>query len=167
MSLLIAQKTRFLALTDSSCVKSTRRDSGKLWFVVVFSHLPSSRNGQFDMTTSSSKNSFIRDGMLHIVPTLTSDEIGQDAVFDNHIYNLTDCTFNVTAPNNGFLIQGDGTTAGSRVRSIFLALVVMIHNLPSSRNLTTNPITEHAALHQTLLLAPLSTQYRVHVSARS
>lgn len=53
--------------------------------------------------------------MLHIVPTLTADEIGNDKVYDNYVYNLTDCTFNITAPNNGYLISGDGTTAGSRV----------------------------------------------------
>ncbi|KAF8914733.1 concanavalin A-like lectin/glucanase domain-containing protein [Mucidula mucida] len=71
-------------------------------------------NGQFEMNTASSKNSFVKDGMLHLVPTLTSEEIGRDAVFDNYVYNLTDCTFNITQPNNGFIIQGDGTTAGSR-----------------------------------------------------
>ena len=36
--------------------------------------------------------------MLYIVPTLTSDNIGNTAV-----YNISDCTFNITAPNNGTL----------------------------------------------------------------
>ncbi|KAJ8517883.1 hypothetical protein ONZ45_g4983 [Pleurotus djamor] len=53
-------------------------------------------NGEFDMATASSKNSFVRDGKLYILPTLTSDEIGRDALFDNHVYNITDCTFNIT-----------------------------------------------------------------------
>ncbi|TRM66532.1 glycoside hydrolase family 16 protein [Schizophyllum amplum] len=53
-------------------------------------------NGQFEMTTSSSKNSFVRDGHLYIMPTLTSEEIGESAVMDNYVYNLTDCTFNIT-----------------------------------------------------------------------
>lgn len=55
------------------------------------------------MTTSSTNNSFVQDGMLHIVPTLTSDNIGSDAVFNGTIYNITDCTFNLTQPNNGFI----------------------------------------------------------------
>ena len=75
------------------------------------------------MTTASSKNSFIQDGMLHLVPTLTSEEIGSNAVFNDYVYNLTDCTFNVTQPNGGYIIQGDGTTAGSRV-SLY-ALITM------------------------------------------
>ena len=48
------------------------------------------------MTTSSSTNSFLRNGMLYIAPSLTSDEIGTDAIFNNHTYNLTDCTYNIT-----------------------------------------------------------------------
>lgn len=73
-----------------------------------------SGNGQFEMTTSSSKNSYIKDGMLYLVPTLTEDVIGEGNVFDGYVYNLTDCTFNVTQPNNGYIITGDGTTVGSR-----------------------------------------------------
>ncbi|KAG6878988.1 hypothetical protein C0992_006046 [Termitomyces sp. T32_za158] len=42
-------------------------------------------------------------GMLHIVPTLTSDNIGPDAVFNGTIYNITDCTFNITQPDKGFI----------------------------------------------------------------
>ena len=48
------------------------------------------------MTTDSSDNSYIYDGKLYITPTLTSDAIGQDAVLDGHVYNITGCTFNVT-----------------------------------------------------------------------
>jgi len=53
-------------------------------------------NDEFEMATSSSKNSYIKDGSLYIVPTLTSDEIGTDAVYNGHTYNLTDCTYNIT-----------------------------------------------------------------------
>ncbi|TDL18550.1 concanavalin A-like lectin/glucanase [Rickenella mellea] len=49
-------------------------------------------NGQFEMTTSSPNNSFVRDGVLYIVPTLTSDVIGNQAIFDGYTFNLTDCT---------------------------------------------------------------------------
>ena len=61
--------------------------------------LPS--NGEFEMTTTSVNNSFIQNGMLYIVPTLTSDNIGSAAVLDGAVYNITGCTFNITSPNNG------------------------------------------------------------------
>jgi hypothetical protein len=50
------------------------------------------------MTTDSDTNSYVQDGKLYIVPTLTSDVIGQDAIFDNTIYNITGCTYNETHP---------------------------------------------------------------------
>lgn len=56
------------------------------------------RNGEFEMTTGSSNNSFIRNGELYIVPTLTSDVIGSKAIFDGYTFNLTGCTnANLTA----------------------------------------------------------------------
>ncbi|KXN83003.1 Beta-1,3-glucan-binding protein [Leucoagaricus sp. SymC.cos] len=60
-------------------------------------------NGEFEMTTSSENNSYVRNGRLYITPTFTSDFIGNDAVVDGHVFNLTDCTFNIT--------QGLGYTA--------------------------------------------------------
>lgn len=48
------------------------------------------------MTTASENNSYVRNGRLYITPTLTSDIIGMDAIVDGHIFNMTDCTFNVT-----------------------------------------------------------------------
>ncbi|KAI0287161.1 glycoside hydrolase family 16 protein [Russula brevipes] len=55
-------------------------------------------NGEFEMTTASSNNSFVRNGELYILPTLTSDVIGHDAIFDGHTFNLTGCTnANLTA----------------------------------------------------------------------
>lgn len=44
------------------------------------------------MTTNSPNNSFIEDGILYIVPTLTSDVIGTSAIFDGFTYNITGCT---------------------------------------------------------------------------
>lgn len=61
------------------------------------------------MTTASQNNSFVKDGFLYIVPTLTSDAIGTDAVFDGTVYNITGCTFNQTHGNNGFITQGGQT----------------------------------------------------------
>jgi hypothetical protein len=58
-------------------------------------------NGEFEMTTASINNSFIQNGMLYIVPTLTSDNIGTAAVLDGAVFNITGCTFNITTPNNG------------------------------------------------------------------
>ena len=50
------------------------------------------------MTTSSSNNSFIRNGELYILPTLTSDVIGRDAINNGYTFNLTGCTnTNLTA----------------------------------------------------------------------
>lgn len=44
------------------------------------------------MTTASPNNSYVKDGMLYIVPTLTSDVIGVANVFDGYMYNITGCT---------------------------------------------------------------------------
>ncbi|KAF8876123.1 ectomycorrhiza-upregulated GH16 glucan endo-1,3-beta-glucosidase precursor [Gymnopilus junonius] len=62
-------------------------------------------NGEFEMTTESRNNSYVQDGMLYIVPTLTADNIGVNAVMDGTVYNITGCTFNITRPDNGFIIQ--------------------------------------------------------------
>ncbi|CDO70157.1 Glycoside Hydrolase Family 16 protein [Trametes cinnabarina] len=49
-------------------------------------------NSEFEMTTDSPNNSFVRDGRLYIVPTLTSDVIGYNNIFNGYTYNLTGCT---------------------------------------------------------------------------
>jgi beta-glucanase (GH16 family) len=46
------------------------------------------------MTTNKDNNLFVRNGQLYIVPTLTSDEIGRDAIFDGYTYTLDGCTTN-------------------------------------------------------------------------
>ncbi|KAF8168622.1 concanavalin A-like lectin/glucanase domain-containing protein [Mycena galopus ATCC 62051] len=63
-------------------------------------------NGEFEMTTSSSNNSFLLNDYLYLVPTLTND--GQPFP-DGTTYNSTDCTFNITAPNGGFNAGESGT----------------------------------------------------------
>ncbi|THU77933.1 concanavalin A-like lectin/glucanase [Dendrothele bispora CBS 962.96] len=63
-------------------------------------------NGQFEMTTASEKNSFVQDGFLFLMPTLTEEEIGRDNVYGQngpYIYNITGCTFNQTATTSGFI----------------------------------------------------------------
>jgi beta-glucanase (GH16 family) len=50
------------------------------------------------MATASPNNTFIKNNQLYLLPTLTSDVIGRQAVFDGHTYNLTGCTdTNLTA----------------------------------------------------------------------
>ncbi|KAJ3994920.1 glycoside hydrolase family 16 protein [Lentinula boryana] len=69
-------------------------------------------NGEFEMSTASSKNSYIKDGILYIAPTLTEDEIGSDNVFGNngpYIYNITGCTFNETAADGGLIDDPKGS----------------------------------------------------------
>lgn len=47
-------------------------------------------NNQFDWTTDSTNNSFVQDGKLYIVPTLTSDALGDAAIIDGYTLNLTE-----------------------------------------------------------------------------
>ncbi|KAF8151651.1 GH16 beta-1,3-glucan recognition protein [Crassisporium funariophilum] len=68
-------------------------DNGKFFREVDMSGFG---NGEFEMTTASQNNSYVRDGYLYITPTLTSDNIGQDALVDGSVYNITGCTFNIT-----------------------------------------------------------------------
>ncbi|PPQ99378.1 hypothetical protein CVT24_009208 [Panaeolus cyanescens] len=53
-------------------------------------------NGDFSMATGSETNSNVKNGRLYITPTLTRDEIGDAAVDDGYIYNITGCSFNIT-----------------------------------------------------------------------
>ncbi|TKY89775.1 hypothetical protein EX895_001072 [Sporisorium graminicola] len=52
-------------------------------------------NKEFEWTTASSNNSYTKDGLLYITPTLTADLIGEDAVTNGYTVNLTqsgECT---------------------------------------------------------------------------
>ncbi|KAF8962845.1 GH16 beta-1,3-glucan recognition protein [Flammula alnicola] len=53
-------------------------------------------NGEFEMTTASANNSYVKDGYLYITPTLTADVIGENAILNGSVYNITGCTFNIT-----------------------------------------------------------------------
>ncbi|KAJ9112880.1 hypothetical protein QFC19_000435 [Naganishia cerealis] len=46
-------------------------------------------NGEFEWTTPDEENSFVQDGVLYLVPTLTSDKIGEEAVSNGYTLNLT------------------------------------------------------------------------------
>ncbi|KAJ3267404.1 hypothetical protein HK104_005934 [Borealophlyctis nickersoniae] len=45
--------------------------------------------GEFDWTTNSNQNVYVSNGQLHIVPTLTSDTLGEAAVMDGTTIDLT------------------------------------------------------------------------------
>lgn len=47
------------------------------------------RNKQFEWTTADATNSFVDDKTLYLVPTLTADSIGADAVTNGYTLNLT------------------------------------------------------------------------------
>lgn len=47
------------------------------------------RNHEFEWTTTSANNSFVQDGVLYIVPTLTSDSLGTAAITSGYTLNLT------------------------------------------------------------------------------
>ena len=49
-------------------------------------------NGEFQMTTDSSDNLFVKNGQLYIMPTLTSDTLGKDAILNGGKYTLDGCT---------------------------------------------------------------------------
>ncbi|TFK22849.1 concanavalin A-like lectin/glucanase [Coprinopsis marcescibilis] len=68
-------------------------DNGKFFREVDMSGFG---NGEFEMSTDSDENSYIRDGKLYITPTFTSDLIGEDSVMDGHVFNITGCTYNIT-----------------------------------------------------------------------
>ncbi|KAJ4002310.1 GH16 beta-1,3-glucan recognition protein [Lentinula boryana] len=53
-------------------------------------------NGEFEMTTASENNSFVANGHLYILPTLTSDSIPMADILDGHVYNISGCTYNIT-----------------------------------------------------------------------
>ncbi|KAK7047619.1 hypothetical protein VNI00_006387 [Paramarasmius palmivorus] len=68
-------------------------DNGKFFREVDMSGFG---NGEFQMTTASDNNTFVANGHLYIYPTLTSESIPEDAILDGHVFNITDCTFNIT-----------------------------------------------------------------------
>lgn len=67
------------------------------------------------MTTASSNNSFVKDGHLYIAPTLTSDNLGEAAIVDGFIYNITGCTYNITGGVQYTQSSQGATTAAGNV----------------------------------------------------
>ncbi|RSH92346.1 hypothetical protein EHS25_008761 [Saitozyma podzolica] len=74
-------------------------------------------NHEFEWTTTSTNNSFVQDGVLYIVPTLTADALGAAAITNGYTLNLT----------------ADGTCTSSNVSEC-----VAVSN--SSTNSIVNPV---------------------------
>ena len=80
------------------------------------------RNGEFEMTTDSTNNTFIQDSILYLVPTLTSDVIGRDNVLNGFTFNLTGCTAppppaapaNSTSSNSTTTANSTSSVSGGR-----------------------------------------------------
>ncbi|GAA6031497.1 hypothetical protein JCM8097_006484 [Rhodosporidiobolus ruineniae] len=69
-------------------------------------------NHEFEMTTTNANNSFIEDGMLYIVPTLSNYTYGNDNIMDNFVLNFTadgTCTSTVASDCVAF----SNSTAGN------------------------------------------------------
>ncbi|KAF8521627.1 glycoside hydrolase family 16 protein [Hysterangium stoloniferum] len=81
-------------------------------------------NHQFEMTTSSENNSFIQDGMLYIMPTLTSLSIpgGNASVFDGFTYNITGCTNTQNSDGSGCGAVSN-ETAGTIINPVMSARI--------------------------------------------
>ncbi|GLB41072.1 putative glycosyl hydrolases family 16 [Lyophyllum shimeji] len=72
-------------------------------------------NHEFQMTTTSDKNVYIRNGQLYIMPTLTKDEV-PDFDADGKTYDLQGCTASVPAPppsTNSTSGNGNSTSTGN------------------------------------------------------
>lgn len=80
--------------------------------LIACRHTLSSRNGEFEMTTDSTNNSYVSNGKLYITPTFTSDSIGLTAVENGYVYNISGCTYNDTqGDTDTTLTQGGSKTS--------------------------------------------------------
>ncbi|RPD53558.1 glycoside hydrolase family 16 protein [Lentinus tigrinus ALCF2SS1-7] len=82
-------------------------------------------NGEFEMTTNSANNSFVQDGKLYLVPTLTSDVIGTKAVLDGYTYNITGCTAVNSTTGCGAV---SNLTAGTVINPVMSARISTKHS---------------------------------------
>ena len=58
-------------------------------------------NGEFEMMTDNSKNLYIKNSKLYIMPTLTSDDISASQVLNSGSLNVSDCTADTSASTYG------------------------------------------------------------------
>lgn len=77
--------------------------------VVGVRELTRDRNGQFDYTTNSEENSYVKDGALHIRPTLNDENL---IMTNGAVLNLTAmgiCTSNILSNCVSYTDLGNGT----------------------------------------------------------
>ncbi|KAJ7720022.1 glycoside hydrolase family 16 protein, partial [Mycena metata] len=96
----------FSSTTTAQLFGSGPAGEGGTWFREV--DASGFGNGEFEMTTASDSNSFVYNNQLYLVPTLTSDVIPQSSILDGAVYNLTDCTYNITH-SSGYTTTGHGS----------------------------------------------------------
>lgn len=86
-------------------------------------------NGEFEWTTASPNNSFVKDGVLYIVPTLTSDVLDPDLITNGYTLNLT----------------ADGTCTSTNVTQCVAhsnsSLLTIINPVQSARLTTKNSVS--------------------------
>ncbi|KAJ3760122.1 glycoside hydrolase family 16 protein [Lentinula raphanica] len=76
-------------------------------------------NGEFEMTTASSKNSYVKNGFLYLAPTLTEEEIGRDNVFGMHsLCRATTVLTSITSPTVPS-IKPPQMEASSTIQTVF------------------------------------------------
>jgi len=80
-------------------------------------------NGEFEMTTNADNNSYVENGILYILPTLTSEVIGQAAVFDGYTYNISDCSYANTLHNLTSCSAISNATKGTVINPIMSARI--------------------------------------------
>lgn len=93
-------------------------------------------NGEFEWTTDSSNNSFVEDGKLFIVPTLTADVIGEAAMLSGGIVNLT-ATGTCTGTTTAECVAISNMTVDATTLGVFNSSYTMIPPIQSAR-LSTN-----------------------------
>ena len=85
-------------------------------------------SGEFTWTTASDNNSFVQDGVLYLVPTLTSDVLGP-GVLDGYTLNLT----------------ADGTCTSTNVTQCVavsnISQLTVINPVQSARLITKNTVS--------------------------
>lgn len=81
------------------------------------------RNGQFEWTTASENNTFIRDNTLYLVPTLTADSIGGDAVVNGYTVNLTSSGL-CTSKNVSQCVARSNASTGAIINPIQASRIV-------------------------------------------
>ncbi|PCH37093.1 glycoside hydrolase family 16 protein [Wolfiporia cocos MD-104 SS10] len=65
-------------------------DLNKTWY--PDSQLGGFGNGEFQITSTNSKNLYVQNNQLYIMPTLTSDDIGESEIFNGGTYEVSGCT---------------------------------------------------------------------------